>query len=120
VGGWHWLQTLVLINPLIYVNEGMRAVFTNAPHLQLYVIYPVVAGFAAAVPGHRPAQLPPPRALLAVSDAFSKIGPNIRHGPHQAAQKSTSTRPSPLTVELKFSVVSSTVAIVASLRREYP
>jgi len=47
VGGWHWLQTLVLINPLIYVNEGMRAVFTNAPHLHLYVIYPVVVGFGA-------------------------------------------------------------------------
>jgi ABC-2 type transport system permease protein len=46
VGGWHWLQTVVLINPLIYVNEGMRAVFTNAPHLHLYVIYPVVVGFS--------------------------------------------------------------------------
>ena len=45
VGGWHWLQTIVLINPLIYVNEGMRAAFTNAPHLHLYVIYPVVTGF---------------------------------------------------------------------------
>src|ERR1700758_1529816 len=47
VGGWHWLQTLVLINPLIYVNEGMRAAFTDAPHLPLYVIYPVVLGFGA-------------------------------------------------------------------------
>jgi ABC-2 type transport system permease protein len=47
VGGWHWLQTVVLINPLIYVNEGMRAAFTTAPHLHLYVIYPVVAGFGA-------------------------------------------------------------------------
>ncbi len=47
VGGWHWLQTLVLINPLIYVNEGMRAAFTTAPHMHLYVIYPVVAGFGA-------------------------------------------------------------------------
>ena len=47
VGGWHWLQTLVLINPLIYVNEGMRAAFTDAPHMHLYVIYPVVVGFAA-------------------------------------------------------------------------
>ena len=47
VGGWHWLQTMVLINPLIYVNEGMRAAFTNAPHMQLYVVYPVVIGFAA-------------------------------------------------------------------------
>jgi len=43
--GWHWLQTVVLINPLIYVNEGMRAVFTNAPHMHLYVIYPAIAGF---------------------------------------------------------------------------
>jgi ABC-2 type transport system permease protein len=47
VDGWHWLQTLVLINPLIYVNEGMRAAFTNAPHMHLYVVYPVVAGFGA-------------------------------------------------------------------------
>jgi ABC-2 type transport system permease protein len=35
----------VLINPLIYVNEGMRAAFTTAPHMHLYVIYPVVAAF---------------------------------------------------------------------------
>ena len=47
VDGWHWLQTLVLINPLIYVNEGMRAAFTDAPHMPLYVVYPVVAGFGA-------------------------------------------------------------------------
>ncbi len=47
VGGWHWLQTIVLFNPLIYVNEGMRAAFTTAPHLHLYVIYPVMVGFAA-------------------------------------------------------------------------
>jgi len=46
LGGWHWLQTVVLINPLIYVNEGMRAAFTNAAHMQLYVVYPVVIGFA--------------------------------------------------------------------------
>ncbi len=45
VGGWHWLQTIVLVNPLIYVNEGMRAAFTTAPHMHLYVIYPVVVGF---------------------------------------------------------------------------
>jgi ABC-2 type transport system permease protein len=47
VGGWPWLQTLVLINPLVYVNEGMRAAFTDAPHMHLYVVYPVVAGFGA-------------------------------------------------------------------------
>jgi ABC-2 type transport system permease protein len=48
VGGWHWLQTIVLINPLIYVNEGMRAAFTQAPHMHLYVIYPVILAFGAA------------------------------------------------------------------------
>jgi ABC-2 type transport system permease protein len=47
VGGWPWLQTVVLVNPLVYVNEGMRAAFTNAPHMHLYVIYPVVLGFGA-------------------------------------------------------------------------
>ncbi len=44
-GGWHWLQTVVLVNPLIYVNEGMRAAFTDAPHMHLYVVYPVLVGF---------------------------------------------------------------------------
>jgi ABC-2 type transport system permease protein len=45
IGGFHWLQTLVLINPLVYVNEGMRAAFTNAPHMHLYVVYPVMLLF---------------------------------------------------------------------------
>jgi ABC-2 type transport system permease protein len=47
LGGWHWLQTIVLINPLIYMNEGMRAAFTQALHMHLYVIYPVLVGFCA-------------------------------------------------------------------------
>src|ERR1700722_3919325 len=47
VGGFHWLQAIVLINPLIYVNEGMRAAFTNAPHMHLYVIYPALLAFTA-------------------------------------------------------------------------
>ena len=47
LGGWHWLQTIVLVNPLVYVNEGMRAAFTDASHMHLYVVYPVLAGFAA-------------------------------------------------------------------------
>jgi ABC-2 type transport system permease protein len=47
VGGWHWLQTVVLVNPLIYVNEGMRAAFTDAHHMHLYVVYPVLFGFLA-------------------------------------------------------------------------
>jgi ABC-2 type transport system permease protein len=48
IGSWHWLQTIVLINPLIYVNEGMRAAFTNVPHMHLYVIYPVLIAFCVA------------------------------------------------------------------------
>jgi ABC-2 type transport system permease protein len=47
MGSFHWLQTVVLINPLIYVNEGMRAAFTNVPHMHLYVIYPVLITFCA-------------------------------------------------------------------------
>jgi ABC-2 type transport system permease protein len=42
IGGFHWLQTLVLINPLIYVNEGLRAALTTTPHMHLYVIYPAL------------------------------------------------------------------------------
>ncbi len=49
IGAFHWLQTLVLLNPLIYVNEGMRAAFTSFPHMHLYVIYPVVVGFASVL-----------------------------------------------------------------------
>ena len=48
IGSWHWLQTIVLVNPLLYVNEGMRAAFTNVPHVHLYVIYPVLIAFCVA------------------------------------------------------------------------
>jgi ABC-2 type transport system permease protein len=45
-GGFHWLQVLVLVNPLIYVNEGLRAGFTNISHMHLYIIYPMLIGFS--------------------------------------------------------------------------
>jgi ABC-2 type transport system permease protein len=45
--GIHWLQVLVLVNPLIYVAEGMRAGLTEASHMPLYVVYPVLVGFCA-------------------------------------------------------------------------
>jgi ABC-2 type transport system permease protein len=45
VYGLHWLQLLVLVNPLIYVAEGMRAAFTTAAHMPLVVVYPVLVGF---------------------------------------------------------------------------
>jgi ABC-2 type transport system permease protein len=38
---------VVLINPLIYVNEGLRAGLTHAAHMHLYVVYPVLIGFCA-------------------------------------------------------------------------
>ncbi len=51
VGGVHWLQIIVLINPLIYVNEGMRAGLTQASHMHLYIVYPVLIGFCATFLG---------------------------------------------------------------------
>jgi ABC-2 type transport system permease protein len=48
VAGIHWLQIVVLINPLIYINEGLRAGLTHAAHMHLYVVYPVLIGFCAA------------------------------------------------------------------------
>jgi len=45
VWGIHWLQILVLINPLIYVAEGMRAGLTNASHMPLYAVYPALIVF---------------------------------------------------------------------------
>jgi ABC-2 type transport system permease protein len=51
IGGIHWLQILVLVNPLIYVAEGMRAGLTHASHMSLWAIYPVLIGFAAVFLG---------------------------------------------------------------------
>jgi ABC-2 type transport system permease protein len=45
IGAFPWLQTLVCLNPLIYVTEGFRAGLTTLPHMHLYVIYPVLIGF---------------------------------------------------------------------------
>jgi ABC-2 type transport system permease protein len=45
-GPVHWLQIVVLVNPLIYINDGMRAAFTNAAHMHLYIIYPAIVAFS--------------------------------------------------------------------------
>jgi ABC-2 type transport system permease protein len=45
--GVHWLQIIVLVNPLIYVNEGLRGGLTDASHMHLYIVYPVLIGFCA-------------------------------------------------------------------------
>lgn len=52
VGGFRWLQVLVCVNPLMYVNEGLRGALTNVAltnveHMHLYVVYPVLLAFAA-------------------------------------------------------------------------
>ena len=45
IGGFHWLQVLVLVNPLIYVTEGMRAALTDSSHMHLYIVYPLLSSF---------------------------------------------------------------------------
>ncbi|MFF1422081.1 ABC transporter permease [Streptomyces sp. NPDC058280] len=45
LGGFHWLQVVVLVNPLIYISEGMRAGFTDLSHMHLYIVYPVLVAF---------------------------------------------------------------------------
>ena len=47
IGGVPWLQDLVLINPLIYITEGFRSALTPAPHMHLYVIYPLLLAVTA-------------------------------------------------------------------------
>ena len=47
IGSFSWLQALVCVNPLIYVTEGFRAALTTAPHMELYVIYPVLVALCA-------------------------------------------------------------------------
>lgn len=46
LGAWSWLQTVVLINPLVYITEGFRAALTTQAHMHLYVIYPVLIGLS--------------------------------------------------------------------------
>jgi ABC-2 type transport system permease protein len=45
VGGFPWLQTLVCVNPLMYVNEGLRGGLTSLSHMHLYIVYPVLIAF---------------------------------------------------------------------------
>jgi ABC-2 type transport system permease protein len=47
VFGWSWLQTVVLLNPLIYVTEGFRAALTQSAHMPLFAVYPVLVGLCA-------------------------------------------------------------------------
>ena len=78
VDGIHWLQIIVLINPLIYVAEGMRAGLTNISHMPLYVIYPVLTGFLAVFLAARAAELQATRARV------DRAGPAIARRPARA------------------------------------
>src|SRR5487761_1062401 len=55
-----------------------------------------------------------------VSEAASKMGANIRHGPHQLAQKSTNTTSFDVTVSSKLLLSSATVATVVLLMQDLP
>jgi ABC-2 type transport system permease protein len=45
-----WLQTLVLLNPLVYVSEGLRAVLTpSVPTMAPWVIVTVLYGYTAVL-----------------------------------------------------------------------
>jgi ABC-2 type transport system permease protein len=45
-----WLQIAVLINPMVYMSEGLRSVLTpELPHLSLWAILPVLIGGVAVV-----------------------------------------------------------------------
>ena len=45
-----WLQTLVLLNPLVYVSEGLRAVLTpSVPTMAPWIIVTVLYGYTAVL-----------------------------------------------------------------------
>ena len=63
VWGVHWLQILVLVNPLVYINEGSRAALTTSGHMSLWAVYPALIAFTGhPVGGH--GQLPATRDKL--------------------------------------------------------
>jgi ABC-2 type transport system permease protein len=40
-----WLQIVVLVNPLVYMSEGMRAALTDVPTMSLWAVYPILTAF---------------------------------------------------------------------------
>ena len=45
MAGVHWLQLVVLLNPLIYINEVPRS--AHSSHMTLWAVYPALLGFCA-------------------------------------------------------------------------
>ena len=46
-GGRALAAVAVLVNPLIYINEGFRAALTSSDHMSLWAVYPALLGFSA-------------------------------------------------------------------------
>jgi ABC-2 type transport system permease protein len=44
-----WLQYLMLVNPLVYMSEGLRAALTSVPHMSLWAVYGALVGFTAVL-----------------------------------------------------------------------
>jgi len=42
-----WLQLFVLVNPLVYLSEGLRAALTPVAHMSLWSVYGALVGFTA-------------------------------------------------------------------------
>ena len=46
-----WLKWAVLVNPLVYMTEGLRAALTGSDHMPLWAIYGMLLGFTALFTG---------------------------------------------------------------------
>lgn len=44
-----WLKNVVLVNPLVFMSEGMRAAMTNIPHMNLWACFGGVIAFTAVL-----------------------------------------------------------------------
>jgi ABC-2 type transport system permease protein len=49
LGSVAWLKWGVLVNPLVYMSEGMRAAFTSLPHMTLVAVYAALIGSTAVL-----------------------------------------------------------------------
>ena len=47
LGAIEWLKYLVLVNPLVYMSEGLRMAFTDIGHMSTWGIYAGLVGFTA-------------------------------------------------------------------------
>ena len=90
-----WLQTLVLVNPLVYVSEGFRAAVTTNDHMALVGDLPGPGRVHRPVPveGHRRVQAPGPQliplAIVLISTTLRGTWTEVPHGRGMARQRRT-------------------------------